>query len=145
MSRVAEFLNVDYSTACYHVRVLARHGAVNVLHLGGLVRVYPAGAAPAREERAAIEALASATARGIAREVMARGEATLRDVMLALDLPRSTVQEHLRRLADAGVVDARPARSGPTVYGRGRWPSGVDAPSAVLAADPTGGGPGEAS
>lgn len=114
--RAATALGVDYSTIQYHARVLERHGALTVAHVAGALRLYPPGAAPAPPDRARLDALASETARDVANSVLVRGAATLREVMTALDIPRSTAQQHLKRLAEAGVLDERPEPAGATVF-----------------------------
>lgn len=97
----ARALGVDYSTIQYHVRVLTRAAA---LHCEAADRIRLHLSAPLAAAANARLALDAPGSRDIADVVRARGPCSVQDVVMALDVPRSTAKMRLARLANVGVL-----------------------------------------
>lgn len=114
LSAAARALGVDYSTVQYHVRVLETYRQIECASEGRPLRLQ------LRARSGALDEAGSGRGEGAPRGdvldvVRARGACTLQDVVVALDVPRSTARARLARLAGEGVL-AVEKRDGAFVY-----------------------------
>lgn len=98
---VASGLDVAWSTAAYHLRVLEREGFVAGERRGRHRRFFAVGAGPARD---AVFATEHPTARRLLAAILAAPRSTQKDLAAAVGVTPSTASWHLERLEAAGFV-----------------------------------------
>lgn len=101
---VARELGIHHSSASYHMRVLLEAGLLARVRREGRTVYFPCSETT-RDERERLALLASPTRRRIAEILLDRGRSTQGEILDDLDRSRSTVAEHLGKLAEAGLVE----------------------------------------
>lgn len=102
-TRIAKASGSGWGTTIYHLDRLQQARMVTRERGGNQACYFPSGFA-SHEARVAMTALKQATARQIADYVLAHPGASQKDVALALGLSQALVSWHVKRLAEAGVL-----------------------------------------
>ncbi len=109
VARLAEHVDLDYTTVRYHVNVLEEFDLVTPRRRGRNVRIYPPEGAPRRP--AAIRKV-PATALGLLQVVVREPGITQSEAARRLGVTRSTVHWHVERLEGQDLLETREGRPG---------------------------------
>lgn len=101
---IARELDIPVSSVTYHIRLLREADLVIRVEREGYT-VYFACDRFEVEDKERLALLASSTREEIARLLADEGAITQQDLAEALEFDQSTVSKHLRKLADAGLVE----------------------------------------
>lgn len=96
-------LDLGHGQAQYHLRDLTGRGTVVGERLYGQTHYYPPEFDP--WERRLLALLHRETAGDVVAHLLSTGSQSPADVAVELDIARSTLEWHLERLVDAGVVE----------------------------------------
>jgi DNA-binding transcriptional ArsR family regulator len=119
------------STLNYHLRVLERNGFVTRLKDGRYVRFFDRqSGAYAGGRKVALSALKNQTTAAIAREILRRPGVAQCDLASRFDIAASTVNWHVKRLQDAGLVEKQRDHHFTRYYGGPAWSQMPDADQA---------------
>ncbi|MGQ0536546.1 MAG: winged helix-turn-helix transcriptional regulator, partial [Methanobacteriota archaeon] len=127
---IAAALDVHYTTAQHHVRVLVEADFITVERIRGQLRCFANGGVFTSRERAIAAFSATAVARKLLGLLAERPGVDVRGLSESAATPRSTTSWNLRRLEGAGIAVRRFDDEG-----RERWVLAEDVPDALARID----------
>lgn len=102
---IASLAGVSYSTACYHLERLVAAGMLVMTPDGNKLRYYKNGGAFTEAERKILPLLKNAEASRVLDEIAAKPGTYRAELAERLGVTPTTINWHLKRLRDAGLVD----------------------------------------